>query len=303
MEKKSNSKFASILKYAAKIVLIAAMLAWVLNSIDTDKAISYLSRANLWYVVAAFLALFFAQICSAFRIRYYFSLAGEHWTPYFSIVFYFVGMFLNNLLPSSVGGDGYKVYFLKKHHDVSAKLSFRLIVSERANGLFMLLFLATVISLFSQLPKIVPYYYALCAAWLVVLVIGYFVSIRLLLKEHARTAIHAFRYSLGVQGLNFVCFTFCLAAIGQEWGQWQTLADYNVLFLAASFITILPITIGGAGVRELTLLHGAELFGIDIEMGVVAAFLFFLVTTVCATFGAPYLHRLNAIYKQQITKQ
>lgn len=292
----------SRIKIAVKIAFVAIALWWVYSQIDFEKALDLVLQANIWYLIAAFIALFLAQVASALRTRYYFRMINENWSSYFTIVFYLVGMFINNVLPSSIGGDGYKIYFLKKNKDIPAKTSLKLIISERANGLYMLLSLSIFISLYSNLNLLIPYFYLLALLAFILITLGYFISINIFLKEHPMTAIKAFSYSIFVQGLNFVCFTLILMSLQFSFDKFSDIADYNVLFLFSSVAAILPISIGGAGVREVTFLYGSELLSLDIEIGVASAFLFFAITTICTSTGAPFLHRLEKIYKKQNLK-
>jgi hypothetical protein len=51
---------------------------------------------------------------------------------------------------------------------------------------------------------------------------------------------------------------------------------------------MIPITIGGAGARELTFMYGAQFLDIQIEKAVAIAFLFYLISTLVSFFGIIY---------------
>ena len=67
--------------------------------------------------------------------------------------------------------------------------------------------------------------------------------------------------------------------------------DYLTLFLVSSVVAVLPISIGGVGVRELTFLYGFGLLGSDANSGVLFSFLFFLITALSSLAGTLFLHK------------
>ena len=70
-------------------------------------------------------------------------------------------------------------------------------------------------------------------------------------------------------------------ALGQE-GHW---AGYLILFLISSLAAMVPVTIGGAGARELSFLYGAPFLQINPEHAVAIGFLFYLVSTAVSLTG------------------
>jgi uncharacterized membrane protein YbhN (UPF0104 family) len=56
------------------------------------------------------------------------------------------------------------------------------------------------------------------------------------------------------------------------------LVDYLTLFLISSVVSVLPITIGGVGARELVFLFGYKFLEIDKTASVSFTLLFFLIT-------------------------
>jgi uncharacterized membrane protein YbhN (UPF0104 family) len=87
--------------------------------------------------------------------------------------------------------------------------------------------------------------------------------------------------SIGVQGSQAIATLGLVIALGQglHW------ADYLVLFLISSLVAMVPITIGGAGARELTFLYGAQFLDVNAEKAVAIGFLFYLISTSVAFFG------------------
>ena len=55
----------------------------------------------------------------------------------------------NIILPSGIGGDGYKIFLLSKLHNFSKLKSLRIIIYERANGLYPLCVLSLLILVYT----------------------------------------------------------------------------------------------------------------------------------------------------------
>jgi uncharacterized membrane protein YbhN (UPF0104 family) len=87
--------------------------------------------------------------------------------------------------------------------------------------------------------------------------------------------------SIGVQGAQSIATLGLVFALGQG-SHWP---DYLVLFLVSSVVAMLPITIGGAGARELTFLYGAQFLDIHAEKAVAIGFLFYLISTAVSFLG------------------
>jgi glycosyltransferase 2 family protein len=52
---------------------------------------------------------------------------------------------------------------------------------------------------------------------------------------------------------------------------------------------VLPLTIGGLGIRELVFMEGASYFSLEIESSVVISLLFYLITLVVSAAGVWFI--------------
>ena len=90
-----------------------------------------------------------------------------------------------------------------------------------------------------------------------------------------------------VQLLQVGCAWFLLLALGET----ENHMAYLVIFLISSAVAVLPISIGGVGVRELTFLYGSQLLNVDMNVAVGISFLFYLITAVVSLGGVWYVFR------------
>lgn len=279
-----------------KILVIVAAFALVFSKIDTDKLGDYLLQTSPFTIIGCYLALTVAQIASGLRTRYYFAHEGLVFNKKFAIGLYFVGMFFNNLLPGGIGGDGYKVYLLGKLAGFPHLTAVRLLISERANGLLAMLLFMYGLMFFSSVPTLLPYSDLIILAVIIVTIVGYFISIRLLLKEKTATAVGALPYSIAVQFLGIVIVVLLLTDTAHL-SDITGIVDYLILFSIASVVAIIPVSIGGIGIREVVFVYGAGWFSLDPELGVAVALLFFVISLLVSLNGLLFWHKLERLYQ------
>jgi len=280
-------------KLLLKLIFIIAALAFVFSKVEFEAVISQIKSVSPFYLLLAYILLVVAQIISSFRFSYYLETLGVSVNRLFCIGFYFAGMLCNTILPGGIGGDGYKVYFLKKHAYIPAKSSIRLIISDRASGLLWLLLLAYGAAYISAAHNMIIYFNYLLLVAVFSTIIGYLFSVRLLLKESLQTALGASVYSFFVQIISLLIVFAILKGMGVDDGY----AGYGLLFLISSVLSIIPISIGGIGIRELTFIMGAAPLGLDADIGVAIGLIYFVINLICSLNGLFFWHRLEKLYK------
>ena len=92
-----------------------------------------------------------------------------------------------------------------------------------------------------------------------------------------------------------IIFAFCLTKAILPNPQFIDYINFAVLFSVASMIAIIPISIGGAGLRELTFLYGAEFLGVAAELGVAFAMMSFVLYVLTALTGVPLFFNIQNI--------
>ena len=92
------------------------LLTLVLRTVDIRALRDLFARLPIGFYLGSLGVVFASQIAYAWRWRLLLTAAGVT-VPFPTIVRqYFVGLFVNNFLPSSVGGDVAKVYYLGHAH-------------------------------------------------------------------------------------------------------------------------------------------------------------------------------------------
>lgn len=280
--------FKKPLLLAIKILFSAGALYILFRQLDIPELIALFRSAEWEWMLGAFIALNLAQLASALRMRFYFVSANLPITTRYSIVLYYMGMLFNHVMPGGVGGDGYKAYLLKRDHNFKVTTSIRLLLSGRANGLLFLILIGLGFGFFSEsLPTQIPYAVPLMALAAATTTLAYSYLSRLLLKEAFAVQVGAAPYSFAVQMLVAICAACLFEALhlSYPWQQGGHAPDYLMLFMVSSFVSVLPISVGGIGLRELTFFYGTQFLGLNPEAGVAVALLYFAVNLCASLIG------------------
>jgi uncharacterized membrane protein YbhN (UPF0104 family) len=281
-----------------RFAISAALLAWVAwHTDDWDQVASAFAhmRVELWLAALALLAA--AQAVSAWRWQMLARPLGFERTVPQLLSYYFIGMYFNLLLPTSVGGDVVRAWYLNGR-DGRRLAALAAVFLDRFSGLLVMLGLACAGVLLSphELPEWVPgvvWGTAGCAVLAVAAVPlaarwGGKVSSRLAKVRLALAQLTAPRLlvgstvlSLGVQAGNVALLMLVGAAIGVP----VPLAYYWILVPMVTLLTMLPVSINGTGVREGAMVLFLAPFGVPRELAVTLALLWFSVFLVASLAG------------------
>jgi len=113
-----------------------------LTKIELKEVQKIITHANIWYLLLALLFFNLSKILSSLRLNIYFSHIGVKISEIYALKLYYIGMFYNLFLPGGVGGDGYKIYLLKKSHNIKVSTLITATLLDRLSGLIPLLFFA-----------------------------------------------------------------------------------------------------------------------------------------------------------------
>ncbi|MDF3047540.1 MAG: hypothetical protein K0R73_658 [Candidatus Midichloriaceae bacterium] len=284
---------------ALKIVFIVAALYLVFNKIDFKEAALLLKDMDPIFFGGAFICSVISMFISGIRSQHYFSEFGLTVPKKDMVKLYFAGAFLNLALPGGIGGDGYKIFHIYKHFHFSKLKAFRIVLYERVNGFYVLCIFGFIIAYFSSFIKL-PYTYIINTALLVLITPCYIFGIKFVLKDKFSAALKATWYSIWVQLLQISMAWLLVHGLAHSADAYLYL-DFIVLFIAASILAIIPISIGGIGVRELTFLYGLKLLNVPphmLALGVSFALASFFVYVLTVTLGAFFFSGQLQLFKR-----
>lgn len=266
------------LKTGGKILVSAIIITLIVRKIDERILLDVVRQANPIWVIWAFLWYAGSKLISAYRFNKMLSSEAIHLPQKQNIRLYWLCMYYNLLLPGGISGDGYKIKLLKDRYQTPLKRLLSITLMDRLSGLFALGQLSLILLLY--VPEFRSFWYLIVPAFILSFLVSW-VVFRWMIGRWISVWLTTSIQSFGVQTAQSIATMGLVFALGQGM-HWP---DYIVLFLVSSVVAMLPITIGGAGARELTFLYGAQFLDIHAEKAVAIGFLFYLISTIVAFLG------------------
>lgn len=272
MDKK---KSWNIVKLFLKISFTVAALWIVYTKIELDKLSQIRQQANPWFFLPALIFYALSQLISSYRLLNFFRNISLPVSVKQNMRLYLLGMFYNLFLPGGIGGDGYKILYLKKRFDTTHKKLFSAVFFDRLSGLWAIGLIVVVLSLF--IPLLQQYSY-----WaILVYVIGtffYYLIVKRYFSLHARRFAKAHLLALCVQSFQLISAAFIIAALGHS----GLFTPYLFIFMGSALATLFPFSVGGLGIREIVSQWGASAISINENISVLLSFCFYLISALVA---------------------
>lgn len=308
-------------------VYFLAMKKWALIVIRTGVSVALLgvlARRVRWEQARTIIAslrgdLFFlavvlyllGQLLSSYRWKILLAPLGLA-VAYFRLVgFYFLGMFFNFFLPTVIGGDAVKVYYLAGETG-SATISAASVFMDRNTGLLALLLLAIVAAALgdvrmSDLPLVYPLLGGLLVYGAANVILfrettyrwverqSHRIRAQMLTRIVARwrEACRAYRRSprviaaaVGLSLLFDLLLIGATSVTARALGIAVSLTYFLVFVPIISVLSMVPVTLYGLGVREYGFLVFFSSVGVPAEACVLLSLVWLLVTVVASLPGA-----------------
>ncbi len=269
-KRKKYLKF--IFKFFVSFSIIAFLLIF---RISVKDIFAHIKSANLFWVVVSFSLHSLGLIISAIRWKILIQAHGDHVPLTFLIKSYLVGSFFNNFLPTRFGGDLVRIWDGSQYSKSILKSS-AIILVERLTGIIVLLLFVLTASLIriDMAQKVPVIWIALSVGILGLLLIigffmpfsekliaiipekGFFKSIKdkiidfrgsvFVYKKKKAALIKALFWAFLLQ-INVILHYYL---VGKALNLSPAVLDYFVFIPIVLIILIIPVTIGGHGLRE-----------------------------------------------------
>ena len=273
----------TILTTLLKLVLTTAALGWLAYQIDWDKTLPLLQRAHWGWILLAFLIYNASQLTSTLRMGEHLKVVPIREPFSFLIQLYYRCMFFNLFLPGGIGGDGYKVWLLRKRHQSNYRLLLSALLLDRGSGLVAITFLALTLAGFSPwVAAVLPFPSLFLAGLALVVFMGGWMIYGLFFKKFTGVYVRTFLLSILLQSLQMIVLLCLLESLAVQ----NARIEYGLIFLGSSLASVLPLTVGGIGVREFVFLEAANYLPIASDQAVLASLLFFLINALSSLAGA-----------------
>ena len=285
-----KAKIWEIAKTLLKIAVTAVLLYFVFRKVPFADVKYRLIHANYWWMLAALLSFFISIVISSWRLLSFFKSINLNLSAKFNFRLYLLGLFYNFLLPGGIGGDGYKIYLLNKTYKLPAKKVFWAIMFDRLSGLWAIGFI--IVGLIFLIPQIDIHLGIPLSIFIIGSLIYYLVAYKFF-KDYTKHFFEAHLKALIVQTFQVLSIVFIL--IGQNFH--SKFSPYLLSYLISSLATIIPISVGGAGIRETVFTQLTKVFPMDKTLAVFLPGSFYIISLIVALFGVYYVLRPSRLEK------
>lgn len=276
-------------RLAIKTAIGLSLLAWLLLKTDFGEFRESLAAGEGEHLVYSIVAFFGLLALQAARLHVLIQAGAKQFASTLRLVL--VGFFFNNFLPSTVGGDVYKIAYLGSGGRRWAS-SAALVLFDRLAGTIVVFLVGVgclllgigrseVIALFGEVtgPQIPAHWIggALIACAAVAVVAWSLRSSRPVLRLRAglRAGWSALRdvpprAHLAVIGFSFASFAARIVRFvfyGKFFGLELSLGELTLVVVLLNLAGLLPLTIGGLGIQEGAIAAGLALFGTPLGLG------------------------------------
>ncbi len=277
-----------------KIGISALLLTYIVRKAGPANIIKHMQAMDPWFFLLA--VVIYIGIAGLVALRWRILLDYQYPARrLFSL--HMIGNFFNTILPSTMGGDAVKAYYLYRDTN-SGGVSFGSVFLDRYLGLFARLVLGVVSGLvaFSQLKSIglhwaMPAIFGVFMAGSAVVFrfrigkrFGVVADFYDYLHSHLmrrQVLLKTFLLSLVSQ----IFLILLIATVARGIGQRLTFAELFVFVPIIMTIMIIPVSISGFGVREGAFVMLFGLTGIPAPISISISFLWFLSTAAASLIG------------------
>ncbi len=281
-------KTRKFIKLALKLLISGGLLYIVFINVDLESLFLLMKRSNPLLLVLATLFFIVSKILSAYRLNVFQKESRIYLRDSVNLKLYWLGMYYNMFLPGGIGGDGYKIYYLKKHRKVSFRKLVLVMLFDRVTGVISLVFMILLLSIFIPESGLNIYILAVAAVLIVAI---FYLTVRMKFRSYFRHLNRTNLQSLGVQISQMICAFLILRALAED----HNTLTYLVIFLVSSLAAVIPLTIGGIGLREMAFLYAAKLFNLNVTVSLSLSLLFFLITAIVSLAAFPLSIQSNLI--------
>jgi len=271
-----------LIKFLVKSFGSLLFLWWIIFKVDWTEVWGYLQKINTWQVIAFIFAYIGGMIFSSYKwqkLAYHKEIRLPFWDFFKS---YYAATFINNFMPSFVGGDSFKVYKIganrKKYKEVASS-----VIMDRLTGLWGAMILAVVFAALN-FSEIIKHDILLFVNEAILLgLIIWFIILEIFRNREIKTSVQKIdkvlnklvkevnRYNgksnelwkavllsfpfnfVGLAGANYILFM----AMGIQIG----LLDYLSVIFLISIVSSIPITINNIGIKEWAYITFFGFFG------------------------------------------
>lgn len=285
-----NKKVREWLIFIFKVVLSLVAIIYVLKRVNLGDIANVIGSASYLYLFFAFLLFIASKIVAAWRTLLILHRCGISISGWDNLKLYWTGMFYNLFLPGGIGGDVYKTVIINNMHKNGIRISAGSVITDRIAGVAALMILALLCIPFTGL---ISGFWWVTMAGVPAVFIGFAGVILIFMPGLKGITGGLLIRSFMVQGLQILAILMILVAFNIKTDQ----IEYLLIFLISSVAAMLPISVGGIGIREMVFFKISDLLFLDQKVAVAISLTFYLITLLASSFGI-----ITALEKRRYNK-
>jgi uncharacterized protein (TIRG00374 family) len=318
VEKSKENKIKSYLQLLTRFIVSAGLMVWLVTMIDWDEAFHIMKEGSPFYFVLAFLAIQITVATSIWKWRMLIQssekrLSNDRISPTYLGKLYYIGLFFNNFMLGSVGGDVVRVFYLGKRTSVASATTS--VLFERLTAGFALVGIVLISALFMDQSR--PYLITLVVL-MGISIVGYIFMKRFVKKANqaethspsqgklGNLMMKAKKVIVGIgetaknykneswQWWGMIMLLSLLFQVGMAWindllfrsfGIEVSFLHLLVIITLISVITMIPVSLNGLGVREASYVLFFQSIGVPEGIALSVSLLFFILVTISSLIG------------------
>lgn len=279
------------LLFLGKLLVSGMLVYWLVFSINWQEVLGYLANVKFVYIIYFLIFYCAGIVISARKWQVLAQFKNFSYNLKFYIETYLTGTFINNFLPSFVGGDAYRIYQLGREKE-NFKVSSGTVVVDRLSGLLGIMILSIVLGLsnfklFAQNFILQLIFLGLIGGFIIFVILIFLIKQN---KEFVKNKLNflpkkVFEYLLDFASFrkkgmvfNFMSYSFLFAFVGVALANYMlflsmdidiSIFNYLSVIFLSSIIASVPISIGNVGVKESAYIILFGLFGVSSSGAVV----------------------------------
>ena len=283
--------------------------------IDLSQLISEISNLHLLILIIILISTLLRLLICSMRCLRAFS-ETDQLDLRLTIEGYLVSSYASLFLPTAIGGDAVRVEFLSQRGNLSRARSAAVVLVERVCGLFGMLFLAIMAILY--IPTILEngraYFRMISLCLLILILLAFFVRnlnpIKTSLNWWADFTTSFKKISSPRKFSELVTWSLFAHFAGlaipfsvglmHEGGSLDTALKMSAITPIVWLITMLPISLGGNGLREISFVGIADLIGLNEIIALTAALCITVSNILPSIFGAYSVNRWGRKHLQSL---
>jgi len=292
----TKQKLWGLTKLILKIGITLVSLYLVFSKVSIKDLKEALTESDPIFFILAFFVFFISQVITSTRLNGIFKGIGLHISEKYNFKLYLLGMFYNLFLPGGIGGDGYKIFFLRRKFHIKGRRLLMAIFFDRLSGLWALCLITAALIIF--IPQLEIANWMPITAVLTGTII-YFIVLKKLFADYSQSLYLTHFKALCVQSLQLIsaiCLLYALHFDGK-------FSPYLFMFLVSSLVAIFPFTVGGLGAREVVFLYGAEIFNLDPHLAVLISLLYYFIAALMSSLGTYYIFNPQALGEKELPQE